>query len=564
MLAARGSGPMNPVIFTSAAYLLAVSACLLALLRKGKYEAWLHGIEQRCSRLAARPFLSASFLFLGVILIRVAALPLLPIPTPGAHDEYSYLLLGDTLAHGRLTNPVPVLWRSFETFHVLFSPTYCSKYPPAQGVLLALGELAGNPWFGVLLGAATMVVLLYWALRVWVPARWALLAACLAATKLCIASYWVNSYWGGVPAAVGGALVVGGLGRVFRRCSLGGALALGAGISVLANSRPYEGAAFCLPIAAAFLFWAAGKTESPLAWKLRFRSVVLPLSFVLLLNFAFMGYYNWRATGNARTMPISLYEKRYNRGAIFLWQAPQPYLKQDNHEFDLFYNGWVRSLYKRNWKDFKRITLRKADLVSASYLWWDLILIVPALYFLSRRKKYFVLCASLLFTIAAFLSLAWVLPHYIAPSLCALLAIIVVGMRHLRLFRLRGIAFGLFFSRLVVLGLILQIANAVVTANEDSLGIGGVRMEERAALVKKLNAIPGKHLIFVHYSANHNVHDEWVYNSADIDASKIVWARELDTEQNRKLVEYYKDRHAWIIDADRMSPPLKSYLPAKD
>src|SRR5262245_3375652 len=110
MLAARGSGPMNPVIFTSAVYLLAVSACLLALLRKGKYEARLQGFEQRCSRLAARPFLSASFLFLGVTLVRVATLPLLPIPTPGAHDEYSYLLLGDTLAHGRLTNPVPALW----------------------------------------------------------------------------------------------------------------------------------------------------------------------------------------------------------------------------------------------------------------------------------------------------------------------------------------------------------------------------------------------------------------------------------------------------------------------
>lgn len=552
---------MNPVYFTFGVYLAAVAVCLLALTRRGKYELAIRKIESTFSTTAARPIATTVALFLGVFLLRLALLPLLPVPTPEKHDEFSYLLLGDTLAHGRLTNPTHPLWRSFETFHVLFSPTYCSKYPPAQGLALAIGEKLGSPWLGVLLSVAAMVAFFYWALRAWMPACWAFLAAFLAGIKLCFTSYWVNSFWGGAPAAIGGALALGGLGRILHRPSFGGAIALGVGISILANSRPYEGAAFCLPIAVVLLWWMAGKTKRPAAWPIRFRRVVLPLSVVLLANFAFMGYYNWRLTGNARTMPLSVYEKKYNPGAIFLWESPKAPIQQNNHEFDVFYNTWVRDLYKPTWTYIKGVTLKKERLFVLMYLWWDVILIVPALYFLLKRKKLYPMWATFVFTIGAFFLLAWVLPHYIAPALCVVFAMIVTGMRHLRLFKPRRLALGLFFSRLVVLGLILQTTNAVVTGDEDPIGAGGVRMEDRVALTQKLEAMPGKHLVVVRYKPDHYVHDEWVYNGADIDGSKIVWARELDQEQNQKLMEYYKDRKVWVIEADRLIPAQQRSSP---
>src|SRR5579871_2587556 len=212
--------PMNPVYITSGLYLLAVAFCLLALMRRGAYEHLIVKIENAFARFAARPIASVAALFLSFFLLRVALLPLLPVPTPEVHDEFSFLLLGDTIAHGRLSNPTPALWKSFETFHENMYPTYCSKYAPAQGAVLALGEKLGNPWIGVLLSCALMVAIFHWALRAWIPPRWSFLAALLVGLKLGLTSYWMNSFWGGAVAALAGALALGGLGRILKRPSL--------------------------------------------------------------------------------------------------------------------------------------------------------------------------------------------------------------------------------------------------------------------------------------------------------------------------------------------------------
>src|SRR5260370_37438543 len=94
-------------------------------------------VESVLARIAARKTLAIVALFFLVVGVRVALLPRLPVPGPGIHDEYSYLLLGDTLAHGRLANPPHPMWMSLQTFHVNWLPTYSSKYPPAPATALA-------------------------------------------------------------------------------------------------------------------------------------------------------------------------------------------------------------------------------------------------------------------------------------------------------------------------------------------------------------------------------------------------------------------------------------------
>ncbi|HEY6146499.1 MAG TPA: hypothetical protein VIZ69_02340, partial [Thermoanaerobaculia bacterium] len=118
-----------------------VVLAILSFLLRGILEKGFRAIERLFSRFAARRGLAIAALFLAVVAVRLSLLPRLPVPTPGIADEYSYLLLADTLAHGRLANPTHPMWISFETFHELEKPTYASMYPPGQGFVLFLGQL---------------------------------------------------------------------------------------------------------------------------------------------------------------------------------------------------------------------------------------------------------------------------------------------------------------------------------------------------------------------------------------------------------------------------------------
>jgi hypothetical protein len=535
---------------------------LLALFLPRLGQQAFHYIEEVLSGLGARKTLAVFVLFSSVVVARLVLLPWLGVPIPGIHDAFSYLLLADTFAHGRLTNPTHPMWVSFETFHVNWLPTYHSMYPPAQGFALALGQVLGHPWIGALLSDAAMCAAICWMLQAWMPARWALLGGVLAALKFGIASYWMNSYWGGAVAAIGGALVFGSLARVvkWRPCARYASL-LGFGLAILANSRPYEGLLFSIPAAVWFLVRLVRRAKSHGEAQSSSWSLVFPLFAVIAATLAFMAYYNWRLTGNPLLMPHTLNVRTYHSTGIFLWQHPKAEKAYRNTQFDDFYNGWERENYRNTWADVRRVSWEKIQRCSYAYFWPGLLLILPALPRILRDPKMRWPWIFLGAGIVAVFSVIWSNAHYAAPFTGVLYLAIVQTIRHLRTMRIAARPIGVALSRATVTLLMLDVVADVRIHRCDPLPWTCEGDVSRFAVIDNLNREPGKHLIMVRYDEDHNVHDEWVYNGADIDGARIVWARELDRQQNAKLFAYFKDRKIWLVTPDQDNTYLAPYTP---
>ena len=543
-----------------------VAACLLfAMVKKPSGGPLGSDVRARFSAFARRKGLAIISLFLAVVALRLALLPLLPVPLPGIHDEFSYLLMGDTFAHGRLTNPSHPMWRSFETFHVNWLPTYSSIYPPAQGIVLAVGQLLGNPWIGVLLSDAAMCAVILWMLQGWLPPKWALVGAILAAVKLGIASYWMNSYWGGAMGAIGGALVLGAIPRICRfhdgenaggRDTRGrgglirNALLLAAGVSILANSRPYEGTLLCIPVAAWLVWWLVGRSSSPLPLRTRLHKVLLPIVVVLICAVSAMAFYNYQTTGKALLFPYTLNLRTYVTAPIFLWQHAKPALHYGNQQFEDFYNDWERADYQQTSASVRTVSLLKLVRLNSVFLWPTAILLLPAFAMVFRDRRVRFLLLVFLMVIPGIFAAVWSNPHYASPLTCVIFALLVQSIRHLSVWRVSGHPVGAAVASAVLLLLATQIASDIVERKCDELSWTCGGDSSRETLQKRLETLPGKHLIIVRYEEDHNIHDEWVFNGADIDGAKVLWARELGAKQNAALVQYFHERSIWLVDPE--------------
>lgn len=539
--------------------LLALSlATILPLLSKSSI---FGRAEKAFIRFTERRALAICVLFFGVIGLRLAFLPLLGVPVPGIHDEFSYLLMSDTFAHGRLANPTHPMWVSFETMHVLWIPTYSSMYPPAQGLVLLIGQLFGHPWIGVLLSNAAMCASIVWMLQAWMPSRWAFLAGVLTAVQFSISSYWINSYWGGAVAATGGALVLGAVGRMRRAARLPDALLMGLGFALLANSRPYEGFVFCIPTAIYFLRWVLGKIKTQDNLRMRVCQTVLPLMACLVVLLGFMAYYNWRVTGNPFLPPHILYTNQYYTSPSFLWQDLKPPMHYGNAQFEALFNGWSRDYYHKSWADVRRLTEEKLAMFG-SYLFcpaeW---LLLPFVLFLFRDRKMRLMLATLLVGSVGVFIVVWGHPHYAAPLTAVVFALVVQTMRHMNTLRIKGRPLGALVVRIIV---VILFSVTLDRAEQQKCDVNEQRCTgnfPRAEIEDELRSTAGKHLVMVRYSKNHNHHIEWVHNGAEIDSAKILWARELDEAQNERLFAYFKDRQIWLIRPDEMDAKLRQLRP---
>lgn len=483
-------------------------------------------------------------------------------PHPTIHDEFSYLLGADTFASGRLTNPPHPLWPFFETIHVLSQPTYASKYQPGQALFLALGQAVfGHPYYGVLLQNVLLFAALCWMLQQWLAPGWALIGSLLAIVAIGFAHYWVISYWGGSAAALGAALLLGAYRKVTYWEQYRYGWLVGAAIALLLITRPFEGGLLVIFLATSVVVRTA---RQPGAARSQFlKRCLTPAVGVLALTLSAQGVYNLAVTGNVLELPYTLVLKKYQI-IPFLWpQAVGPLPTYGNESLRVQYTEWepqmYRALYQMSVSHRALYLLQRIAETLNSTL--PLMPLLPLVFlFWASRSVRFLALAMCFGTVGLCLE-TWFLPHYLAPWLPLALLLSLLVVRHLRSIRWRGRSAGVELGIiLLTISFGLALLTGVARLRDFAKGPSTLNVGlERSRLIDQIAHVKSKHVIIVRYAPGHNVTQEWVYNSANIDSAPVVWAHDRGAVENRALLKYFTDRTIWLFEPDRVPATLRPY-----
>lgn len=508
-------------------------------------------------RLAAQRVLAILLPGVLIIVLRLAQLPWNPVPDPMAPDEFSQLLAARTFASGRLTNPTPPFPVHFEAPYVLLEPTYASKYPVGPPLLMALGIVAaGSAWAGVLLGAGLMCSSFCWMLQGWVPYRWALAGSLLAVGRYSLHHYWLNSYWGGCMAALGGAVVLGALPRILRGGSMGPAFAMGAGLVVLAVSRPYEGLLFSIVpvsvVALQFLRWPLRRSAA----------VALPIAALVVPLVAVHAYYNWRVTGSPSTLPYAAYTAQYEPTPHFFWQTRRqvaPFVHREMEAY-LSFPGVIEEQ-----RSVRAVAVRSLETIGIalpntrrmaahpaifSGLVFGLALIVSTAFAARDRSMRIPLFALVIFVLGL-LPETFFFQHYAAPAAGLMLLIVVQGLRHASVLGCWRRSVGRALPAALSAGSIIAVVVYAWFLLPFSTHPPQYITIDRPRVAAHVSKHPGKHLLLVRFGSRFSIHHgEWIYNEPDIGSAKLLWARDMGPELNRAMIEHFRDRQVWHVYKD--------------
>lgn len=529
------------------------------------------------SKIARRTALAMAVIGGMSILLRLALLGSSPVPIPSGADDFSFVLLADTLKHFRLANQTHPLHHFFEAVFVLQQPAYSSIYPLGQGLVLALGRLVfGNFWAGVLISSAGFGALCYWMLRGWTCGQWAFVGAMLAVIQFGPLNAWTNSYWGGAVSACAGCLVFGALPRLRDalhsdrpRDAQRKALLVGLGMGLQLLTRPFECGLLAICV---LLFCILCLDPRP-----RMPAIARSLAAVCLALCPAIGLtllQNKRVTGDWATLPYLLSRYQYGVPATFTWQPnPVPHRAlTPEQELDYRAQAAIHGTGTDSLRSyFERLAFRLRFLrfFMLAPLYFAVAFFPPSL----RQSQWVWILASVAIFTAGTNFYPYFFPHYVAAITCLFVLIAVKGLKNLTRFERRAFPAGAMAARMLLLlsfahfifwyGLHFSgnpnLLPAAAQETWDFIDYGD--SEGRIAVNNRLSNSPGDQLVFVRYSPQHRF-AEWIGNAADIDASKIVWALDRGAAENKRLVSYFPSRTTWILQPDARPPKLTAYSDA--
>lgn len=534
----------NPLGFDAVDFLMLGLALLLVavVLMREKLLSVADGVARRTR-------LSMAILFASPIVLRLALLGSHPVPIPRVSDDFSYILLGDTLAHLRLANPMHPMHRFFESVFILEAPHYASIYPPGQGLVLAFGQLVFHlQWAGIAASVGLLCALCYWMLRAWVSPSWALLGGALAVVEFGPLSSWMNTYWGGATSGIAGCLVFGALPRLKKEPRTRDAVLLGTGLALQLLTRPFE---FVLLFAAVLVFLV------PVRSLVIAGALLLPAVGLTLMQ-------NKAVTGSWTTLPYQLSRYQYGIPTTFTFQAnPIPHQRltleqQIDYDAQKDVHAFASSSYLAQLG--RRVRFYRFFFLAPLYL------AIP--WFLLRLREY--RFAGVAFALAIFwlgdAFYPYFYPHYIAAETCLFLLVGVVGLEQVSgrsrqaatIILTICLAHFIFWYGVHASGdanLLLALAPQESWDTIDDYSAAQSDLMGRIAVRNRLANEPGKLLVFVHYSPG-GTGREWIENGADIDRQRVVWALDLGPDEDAALRRYYPDRQAWLLEPDARPPAI--------
>jgi len=365
---------------------------------------------------------------------------------------------------------------------------------------------------------------------------------------LCLFSYWMNSYWGGALAAIGGALLIGAWVRIVRAKWWRYAWVFGIGAVIVILARPFEGLLLVVPALVAL-----GMAD-------RTARVWLPIIMTGVLGASWLAYDNYRITGHPLRLPYREYYEQYETVPPFSIVPISTTARAFRH-FDLESRNRATYQRARSWHLFIE---RPLDwLTMLRYDYGNLIWLLPVIVFMpalcrSRRTRFTLILTAIIG--AASLIEVWWYPHYGAPFLAALLILVVQSMRYLRAWKYHGREVGRFLVSAIPVAVfmvtIASEAEAIAThRTTDQTQATKAQIAQKENIERELlKKQPGRHVIFVSYAGLPSPHEEWIYNRANIETAPVIWALDLGQTENEKLRRYYAGRSFWRFKpADSLS-----------